>query len=144
MISSIYKSLVRSTNDIVEEIKATTGHQALQYWSWENRQDEDKLPKETLIGVDGFAFSENQGLWVVRYSIALSSFQDAHLLREMEIIDIIHAHTGEGQKIKLLDPVTGQEISEMVTSAWDMAPMAQSEIRNYRAISIELLRTGQS
>jgi hypothetical protein len=34
--------------------------------------------------------------------------------------------------------------SELVTSAWQLSPMAKSEFRNYRTISIELLRTANT
>jgi hypothetical protein len=144
IISNIYKSLLRSTGDLLEEIKSTIGHQDIQYWSWESRAQENELPRMTLIGLDAFTFEENQGLWLVRYSIGLSSYQDAHLLREMEILNIIHDRTGEGKKLKLLDGTTGAELSEMVTTAWHLSPMSQSELRNYRTVSIELLRTGVS
>ena len=59
MISGLYKSIVRSTSDLIEEIKTTTGNQEIEYHAWESRADEDKLPTKTLIGIDGFSFEEN-------------------------------------------------------------------------------------
>lgn len=141
IISSIYKSIQRHTLDVVEEIKQSLAHQNISYWSWESRADENELPKETLLGIGDFQFEENRGLWVVRYSLGLSTWNDMHLHGEMEMLDIIHARTGERAKVPLLDSASGGVISEMVVSAWQLAPMAQSEIRNYRTISIELLRT---
>jgi hypothetical protein len=142
ILSSIYKSLVRSVVDLIDEINAVNlTDSPMQYISWDSRYDEDKLPATTLLGIDGFTWTENKGLWVTRYGLGLSSYRDANLLNEIDIIDKIHAATGEHQKIRLLDPETGDEIAEMVTAAWELAPMAQSQMRNYRTISIELLRT---
>lgn len=140
-IPSIYKSIIRHIVDLIGEISVTTGNQNIQYHDWESRSDENDLPKKTLIGVEGFTFTENKGLWVVRFGIALSSYQDVNLLNEIEILGIIHESTGEGSKIRLLDPVEGEELSEMVVAAWDLSPMGQSQLRNYRTISIELMRT---
>lgn len=139
-ISGVYKSITATLANMIDEIVATTGHH-ITYHSWESRSDEDKLPKHTLIGMDGFSFEENEGLWVVRFAIGISSFQDFNLLDEMDIIDIVHAWTGEKKKVKLLDPVTGAEVSELVVEAWRLMPMSQSELRNYRTIGVELLRT---
>lgn len=140
-IPMIYKSVIRHIVDLIGEISSTTGNHEISYHDWESRADENTLPKETLIGLEGFTFNENKGLWVTRFGIALSSYQDTNLLNEIEMLGIIHDSTGEGKKIKLLDPIEGEELSEMVVAAWDLAPMGQSQLRNYRTISIELLRT---
>jgi hypothetical protein len=127
MISNIYKSIVRSTVDLIEVLKSTTGDDAIQYWSWESRADENKLPSSTLLGVDAFAFEENRGLWNVRYALALSSYRDANLLNEITLIDIIQKSTGEGKKVTLRNS-EGNPESEMVVSAWQLAPMAQAAV----------------
>jgi hypothetical protein len=137
----IYKSVIRHIVDLIGEIGSTTGNQNVLYHDWESRSDENDLPKQTLIGLEGFTFSENKGLWVVRFGIALSSYQDDNLLNEIEMLGVIHEFTGEGAKFKMLDPVEGEEVSEMVVAAWDLSPMGQSQLRNYRTVSIELLRT---
>lgn len=144
ILESIYKSIVRATTDAIADIKATTGDQSIEYHPWESRADEAKLPQVPLIGVDGFQFEENKGLWVVRYGIGVSSYMDANLLHEIKILDRLHELTGEGKKIDLLNPTDGSLISELVVSAWHLSPMASSEYRNYRVISVELRRTGQS
>lgn len=143
-LSGIYKSLVRSTVDMIAEIKTITGNQNIQYHDWDSRADENKLPEKTLIGVEGFMFDENRGLWITRFSLALSSHRDANLLNEIEILDIIFERFGEGQKVNLLNPDTGVLISELVSSAFSVSPMAQSPFRNYRTISIEMLRTANT
>lgn len=137
----IYKSVIRHIVDLIGEIGTTTGNQDVEYHDWESRSDENTLPKKTLIGLEGFTFSENKGLWVVRFGIALSSYQDDNLLNEIEMLGVIHDLTGEGKKIRLLDPIEGEELSEMVVAAWDLSPMGQSQLRNYRTISLEILRT---
>lgn len=141
VLSSIYKSLIRYVLDVISEINATMPGELVTYQDWENRFDENSLPRNTLLGIDGFNFDENQGLWIVRFGLALSSYRDANLLNEIDILDIIRNRTGEKQKIAMLHPETGEEVTEMVVAAWHLAPMAQSEYRNYRTISIELLRT---
>lgn len=143
VIPQIYKSIIRSTVDLISIIAETTGNHDIQYHNWESRADENELPQVTLLGPEGFTFEENGGLWVVRYGLTLSTWQDRELLDEVEIVGIIHDVTGERKKLKLLDTVTGAEASEMYTSAWQVAPMAQSQFRNYRSIGIELLRAGE-
>lgn len=114
----------------------------MDYHNWESRADENKLPKMTLIGTDGFSFRENQGRWLIRFALAVSSYRDANLANEIELIGAIQDRWGEGQKVTLLDVTDGSVDSEMVVSEFEVMPMAQSELRNYRTIGIELLRTG--
>lgn len=144
ILASVYKSLLRNTVDLIGEINATIPGVDVEYMDWESRYDEDKLSQTTLLGVDGFMWEEREGLWVTRYALGLSSYQDANLLREIDILDIIQAKTGEGKKVNLLNPTTGELVSELVTSAWQLSPMAQSQYRNYRTISIEMLRTANT
>ena len=140
IISRIYKSLVRHVSDMIEELNAS-GAFGITYHVWEARGEEDKLPKNILVGVDGFNFHENSGLWIVRFSISLSSYQDTLLLREAEILDGIHAWFGEKQRVPLRDPETGDEDNQLVVTDFEIAPMAQTMLRNYRTVSIELKRT---
>src|SRR3546814_20872555 len=86
VITRIYKSLVRHVTDMMDNLN-DTGEYGIAYHSWETRGEEDKLPKSTLIGVDGFNFHENGGLWVIRFSVTLSSYQDINLFSEFEILD---------------------------------------------------------
>lgn len=140
LVSTIYKSLVRSITDLVQEVNDSTAVNA-EYRSWEARDDEDKLPSTTLIGLDGYNFDENAGLWIIRFGVTISSFEDAHLLTESEILDIIHERFGFHKKVAMLDPETGEQISEMVVTMFQIMPMGQSELRNYRTVGIEVLRT---
>jgi len=142
LYSTIYKSVVRAVGDMIEEIRITTGDQDIQYWGFESRADENKWPAETLIGVDGFSFNENQGLWEIRFGLTISTYEDANLLREADVIDIVHSTLGEGQKILLRDPDSGDTLSELCTSAFHVMPMGQTQLRNYRTIGVELYRTG--
>lgn len=142
LYSTVYKSVVRATNDMVKEISATTGDQSARYWSWEARVDEEQLPRATLIGVNGFTLDENFGLWIIRFGITLSTVDDANLLHEADIIDIIHDWYGVRKKIDLRDPETGDPINELVSFDFQVLAMTQTQMRNYRSIGLELRRTG--
>lgn len=144
LMSTIYKSLVRSVNDLIKEIQTTTGSSDIGYWSWEARGDEDKLPARTLIGLDGYNFDENKGLWIIRMGITLSSYSDANLLDEADMLDVVHDLFGYEKKVKLRNPDTGAEFSELYVTAFQIMPMGQSELRNYRSVGVELLRTDTS
>lgn len=141
IISSLYASLQRKVVDILEEIKVTSGHQSMSYWSWENRADENELPKQTLIGLSGFEFQENQGLWIIRAAVGLSPWQDRNLTDQVRMLDTIYDHLGQGKKVDLLHAETGELISELVVSDFHIAPTTTTEFRNYRVASFELLRT---
>ena len=144
VLASVYKSIVRNTVDLIAEINSTIPGAEVEYMDWESRYDENALPHTTLLGVDGWTWEERQGLWVTRYGLGLSSYADSNLLNEIDIVDLIHQWTGEGKKVNLLNPDDGELITELVTSAWQLSPMAQSQYRNYRTISIELLRTAET
>lgn len=143
LISTIYKSILRSAHELIDQIRATTTNQDIQYWAWETRADESELPKVDLFGLSSWGFEENGGLWKIRAGFAVSSYQDAHLLREVETLDVIHKQLGEGNKIPLRDPQTGEIFSELAVAegSFEIMPMGQSELRNYRTIAIELLKT---
>src|SRR3546814_14423460 len=102
VITRIYKSLVRHVTDMMDNLN-DTGEYGIAYHSWETRGEEDKLPKSTLIGVDGFNFHENGGLWVIRFSVTLSSYQDINLFSAFEILDGISEWFGEKKKVPLRD-----------------------------------------
>lgn len=140
LISSVYKSLLRSISDLIKEVNDSTAVDA-EYRAWEGRDDEDKLPQKTLIGLTGYNFDENNGLWIVRFGIAVSSYNDANLMDEMDILDVIHDRFGWKKKVDLRDPDTGDIISQMHVNIFHIMPMSQSELRNYRVVSVELMRT---
>lgn len=144
VIEPVYKSIIRSVVDAIEEIN-TFGlvEPDVEYHNWEERNNEENLPATTLIGTDGFSFDENDGLWLVRYALAISSYKDANLLNEIKIIDYLQQRFGKGNKVKLLEMTDGEEVNELVVSDFKVLPMGQSEMRNYRTIGIELARTGK-
>lgn len=144
IIEPVYKSIIRSVTDAIEEINAmdlVDGE--VVYHNFEERSNEDNLPPNTILGTDGFAFDENDGLWIIRYAIALSSFGDTNLLNEIKIIDYLQQRFGKGRKIPLLEMVAGETVSELVVSEFRTTPMGQSEMRNYRTILLEINRTGK-
>lgn len=143
LVSTIYKSLLRSVSDLIKEVNDTTAVDA-EYRAWEARDDEDKLPQKTLIGLNGYNFDENAGLWIIRFGITISSLNDANLMNEADILDIIHEQYGFQKKVNLRDPETGNIISELYVAMFHIMPMTQSELRNYRTVGIEVLRTDSS
>lgn len=142
IIAPLYKSVVRFTTDLIDNMNAVGRFPAIGYHDWESRGDENKLPSMTLIGVEAFGFEENRGLWIIRFGLGVSSFRDANLLNEIEMISYMQTLFGEGCKVPLLNVETAAEVSELVVTEFQMLPMAQSELRNYRTIGIELKRTG--
>jgi hypothetical protein len=140
LISTIYKSLLRSVSDLIKDVNDNTALEA-EYRSWESRDDEDKLPRKTLIGLSGYNFDENNGLWTVRCGVTISSLDDMNLMDETLILDIVHERFGFQKKLALRDPETGDQISELYVSSFHIMPMSQSELRNYRTVGLELMRT---
>lgn len=142
IIAPLYKSIIRRTTDLIDEMNATGRFPPLGYHNWESRGDENKLPQTTLMGVEAFGFEENQGLWTIRFGLGISSYRDANLLNEVEMISYMQTQIGEGCKYPLLNGETAAQENELVVTEFQVLPMAQSEIRNYRTIGIELKRTG--
>lgn len=142
IISRVYKSILRSVTDFIEEMNAQHVIPELEFHDFESRNDEKDLPRKSLFGIDGFSFDENGGFWIIRMAFALSSYRDTNLHDEIEILDFIQMRFGEGQKVNLLDMTTADVDNELVVTDFEILPMAQSEIRNYRVIGVELKRTG--
>lgn len=140
-VAPVYKSIIRGISDLIEELNALGRFGPIEYHNFESRGDEDKLPRSTLIGPDGFSFNPNEGRWIIRLALAISSYRDFNLHEEIEMIDEIERRWGEGEKVALRDMETGEILSELIIVACEILPMGQSELRNYRTIGIELHRT---
>lgn len=139
--SLTYRSTVRAVSDLVKDVKNTLANQSeAKYRDWENRGDEDQLDRVTLIGVNGFTFDENEGQWIIRFGVTLSTVDDENLMDEADIIDIAHKHFGFQKKVALRDE-TGAQISELLSVNFQVQPMEQTQMRNYRTIGVELLKT---
>lgn len=142
VIEPVYKSIVRAITDAIEEWNGSNDHPEVAWHNFESRNEENKLPQHTLLGLDGFSFDENQGLWIIRCALAVSSYRDINLLTEIEFIDWLQRRFGEGEKIPLREMNEGEMVNELVVTNFVMLPMAQSELRNYRTIGLEVKRTG--
>jgi hypothetical protein len=139
-LSNIYKSLVRHLVDTVAEIERSGASPDIEYYPWDSRGDQSELPTKDLIGLAGWTFKEDKGLWLIHTGITLSTFNDENLFREIAILDVIHDMWGEGQTVLLRDNA-GNEITQLVVSDFEMMPAGTSEKRNMRPVGIELLRT---
>lgn len=142
LVTPIYKSVIRHIVDLIEELNADGSYGTISYHNWESRGEEQSLPQHTVIGLDGFSFKENGGLWLIRFALAVSSYRDANLLNEIELLDHLQWRMGEGEKVNLLEMTLGEKVNELVVTDFEILPMAQSELRNYRTIGMELKRTG--
>lgn len=140
-IPAIYKSIVRATSLLINDMNAANVG-PVAYHNWEERGEEKDLPEISLLGVEGFSFDENKGFWVVRYGLALSSYNDVNLSREIELVGMIHDRFKESSQIELIDLATLTTDNILHVSDFKVMPMGQSELRNYRSIGIELLRAG--
>lgn len=138
---NIYQSLVRHVVDTVDYIRDTGVSSDIEYHDWDSRGDEAELPNVDLIGLAGWTFREDKGLWLVHAGVTISTINDDNLFREIRIADSIHDMWGEGKTVRLLDN-DGEEQSQLVVNDFELMAAGQSEKRNYRPIGLELLRTG--
>lgn len=140
-IPQLYKSVIRKLSDTIDALNASGEFGTVSYHNFESRGEEDKLPKNTIIGLDGFSFDENNGKWLIRFALAISTVNDVNLLNEIDLLGKMHELWGEGSKVALVNLDTIAQESELAVVAFEVLPMGQSELRNYRTIGIELIRT---
>jgi hypothetical protein len=140
-LEDLYKSLVVQVQQTITAARDAGLSSTLQYYAWDSRGEVEELPHADLMGLAGWSFRENGGLWEIRTGLTLSTVDDENLFREIKIIDVIHNFWGERSKVRLIDRDSGIQFSELVVSDFDMMPAGSSEKRNYRPIGIELLRT---
>lgn len=142
-LESLYKSLVRHVQTTIKEVKAQGISTTLEYYAWDSRGEVQEATKGDLIGLAGWSFKENGGLWEVRSGLTLSTYNDINLFREVKILNVVHDLWGEQASIPMVDKDTGEEFTQLVVVDFDMLPGGGSaEQRNYRPIGIDLLRTG--
>ena len=139
-ISDVYKSVVRHVMDCVEDMRARGISADIAYYAFDSRGDRAELETTDLLGVAGWTFDENRGLWTVRCGINISTINDENLFREIEIVDALHEWFGEDCSIPMRDGDSGEELTNLVVRNFEMLPPLQSEKRNYRPIGLELLR----
>lgn len=142
-VSNIYKSLVRHVNDTVDALKASGISAEVEYYAWDSRGEEAELEEKDLVGLAGWTFEENGGLWRIHAGITLSTINDENLLREAEMMDIIHDLWGEDCVVPMRDD-QGNEYTQLVVKHFEVLAAGQSEKRNYRPIGMELLRTSNA
>lgn len=141
-LESLYKSLIRHVQATITAVKAEGISTNLAYYAWDSRGEVSEADHTDLIGLAGWSFKENGGLWEVRSGLTLSTYNDVNLFREIKIMNVIHNFWGEGAKVPMVDKDTGVEFTQMVVSDFDMLPGGGgAEQRNYRPVGIELLRT---
>jgi len=141
-LESLYKSLIVHTQNTIAAVRNAGISTNLEYYAWDSRGEVSEQSDVDLIGLAGWSFRENGGLWEVRSGLTLSTYNDINLFREIKILNVIHDMWGEGSKVPMVDKNTGIEFTEMVVSDFDMLPGGGgAEKRNYRPVGIELLRT---
>lgn len=140
-ISGVYKSLVRHLMDTIDVIKSGGASSDLSYFAFDSRGEAAELEATDLIGLAGWSFNENGGLWEIHAGFTISTINDENLFREIAIVDAIHDAFGEDCVIPMRDPTTGQEYTQLVVTEFEMMPAGQSEKRNYRPIGLTLRRT---
>lgn len=136
-VSNIYKSLVRHLVNSIEGMQVVSPN--AQYFAWDTADDVAELPSVDLIGLAGWSFSENRGLWEIHCGITISTMNDENLLREIDLVDVIHEAWGQDCSIPLRDD-DGNEVAQLVVTDFDLLPAGRSEKRNYRPIGLTLRR----
>jgi len=142
-ISNVGKSLMRHLMDTIDAVKAADVSPGLEYYAWDSRSDEAELSEVDLIGLAGWTFKENRGLWDVYAGITISTINDENLFREMAIIDAVHDMFGDDCVIPMRDD-NGDEYTQLVVHEFEMLPAGNSEKRNYRPIGLQLKRTSNA
>jgi hypothetical protein len=139
-VSNIYKSLVRHLTDTIAQARDDGVSSDLQYFPWDSRGDEAELPSTDLIGLAGWSFSENRGLWEIHCGITISTLNDENLFREVELVDAIHNLWGEECPVPMRDD-DGTIYTQLIVKEFEMLPAAFSEKRNFRPVGLTLRRT---
>lgn len=142
-ISNIGKSLMRQIMDTIDQIKADGYSEDLTYYAWDSRGEEAELVEADLIGLAGWTFKENRGLWEVHAGITISTVNDENLFREMAIVDAIHDMFGEECVVPMRDEA-GDEYTQLTVAEFEMLPAGNSEKRNFRPIGLQLKRTSSA
>lgn len=142
-VSNIYKSLVRHCVDTVQSIRDNGVSVNVEYYAWDSRGDDAEMVAADLLGLAGWTFKENGGLWEVYVGLTVSTINDENLLREAAIIDAIHELWGEESVVPMRDD-DGDAYSMLVVKEFEMLPAGQSEKRNYRPIGLSLKRTSSN
>lgn len=140
-LESLYKSLIHAVMDVVDDCRQSGVSPDIQYHAWDSRSEVAEPPQVDLIGLDGWTFRENHGLWIVYAGITISTFNDGNLFREIQIVDKVHNHFGTGATIPMLDKSTGAQYTQLAVTEFEIMPLANAEKRNYRPIGLELKRT---
>lgn len=142
-ISNIGKSIMRHLMDSIDQIRADDIAPTLEYYAWDSRGEEAELDAVDLIGLAGWTFRENGGLWEIHCGFTLSTINDENLFREMDVIDALHNAFGEDCKIPMRDD-NGDEYTQLVVKEFEMLPAGHSEKRNFRPIGLTLKRTSNA
>lgn len=142
-ISNIYASLLKHLVASIDKAVADGVSADLQYYAWDSRGDAAELPETDLIGLAGWSFGENRGLWEIHCGITISTLSDENLFREVALVDVIHELWGEEAIIPMLDD-DGNEYTQLVVKEFDMLAAGQSEKRNFRPIGLTLRRTSNA
>ena len=141
-LESLYKSLIRHVQTTIKAVKAAGISTTLEYYAWDSRGEVQEAATADLIGLAGWSFKENGGLWEIRTGLTLSTYNDVNLFREVKILNIIHDLWGEQNPVPMVDKDTGVEFTQLVVVDFDMLPGGGSaEQRNYRPIGVDMLRT---
>lgn len=134
--AQVYKSILRFCGDLCE-----TSPVLLRYHAWDSRGEENELPRQDLMGLSGWTYREDDGLIYISCGFTLSTIEDANLMREIDILDHVHANAGKGRTVPIRDMTTSEQINEMVISSFEIMPTGQSNLRNYRTAAVEMLLT---
>ena len=134
--AQIYKSMLRFCAGLVAAAPT-----AVLYESWDSRNDEAELPKVDLFGISGWSYRDDESLLFVSCGLTLSTINDTHLMREIDLLDFLHSRIGTNKTMPIVDTTTGAEVNTMVSKNFQILPTGQSTLRNYRTAAIDLRLT---
>ncbi len=130
-----FKTVVRMIADIIDEVKASGLSPNATFVNFEEHSTLYELPNQDVIGLGSFGMTITDMDLQFDVAFAISTVEDQHLYRHVEIANSVVRRTLPGQTHTLLDAETGAEIGALVvTGGTQVKYVERTDKRNMRLI----------
>lgn len=138
IVNTIWVSLIRLCNDMIQEMK-DEGQAAPAFIDWEAHAATPELPNSDLLGPTAFALTEDEGgILEASFAIAASSYGEEHLFRHRYMIDKLFSRLRVEKQINLVHPETGHYAGKLIiTDGTTMSPMSRANLRPFQFVQAQ-------